>query len=314
MIMEYDMNLKRRIESLFPKIYHVLREIKQEVNYRRRKAVDPSLYPQLLEKRYYELTGRVMDINNPVTYSEKIQWLKLYDPNPLRSMLTDKVAVRQWVSEIVGDKYLVPCYGIYDSFDEIDFDVLPDSFVLKTNHASGWNIVVKDKATLDIRKAKKAFDRWMSHDYAFWAEFEPHYSGIKPKILIEKYLEDSQGELNDYKFLCFNGKPEFVWVDYERFTNHKRNVYDMHWNIQPWSQFTYPRYEPEGGVPVPDGFDEMVDVAKALCAGFIHVRVDLYNVDGVIYFGEMTFTNGSGFEQLHPFSYEVEIGKLIELP
>ena len=308
------MSLKRVLEPAFPDLYGALREKKQEVNYRRRRKTNPSLYPELLEKRYFEITGRQMDILHPKTYSEKIQWLKLYDPNPLRTTLTDKVAVRQWVSDVAGEQYLVPCYGVFDSFDEIDFDSLPNAFVLKTNHSSGWNIVVKDKKTFDAKKARKQFQKWMSRDYAFWAEYEPHYSGIKPKILVEQYLEDSNGELNDFKFLCFDGKPEYVWVDYDRFTEHKRNVYDMNWILQPWSQFTYPRYEPVGGVPVPEGFEEMVNLVKKLCPGFIHVRVDLYNVDGRIFFGEMTFTNGSGFEQLHPFEYEVEVGKMIKLP
>ena len=295
-------------------MYLYLQEKKCEYKYKCRKNADPKDYPRLLEKRYFELTGVPMDINHPVTYSQKIQWLKLYDPNKNRSMLTDKVAVRNWIKEKIGEQYLVPIYGVYNSFDEIDFDSLPNQFVLKTNHSSGWNIVVKNKADFDKKKAKKKFDKWMKMDYAFWTEYEPHYSSIVHKIIVEKYMEDSTGNLVDYKFLCFNGKPEFVWVDFDRFENHKRNVYNMNWELQPWSQFTYGNYLPEGGVPVPKGFSDMKKIASILCQGFIHVRVDLYNIDGKIYFGEMTFTNGSGFEQLYPTEYETIIGNYIKLP
>ena len=308
------MRIKKIIKNINPKLYYFLQYKKKEIKYIKRKNTKAKEYPNLLEKRYYELTGIQMDINNPQTYSQKIQWLKLYDPNPNRSMLTDKVAVREWIKRKIGSEYLVPIYGVYNSFDEIEFETLPKQFVMKTNHSSGWNIVVKDKNELDIKKAKKQFNKWMKMDYAFWTEFEPHYSNIAPKILIEKYMEDSSGNLIDYKFLCFDDKPEFVWVDFDRFGNHKRNVYDMDWKLQPWTQFTYANYLPEGGVPVPSGFEDMKRIAKILCQGFIHVRVDLYNIDGRIYFGEMTFTNGSGFEQIYPPKYEKIIGDYIKIP
>lgn len=308
------MSIKSTVKRLWPEGYTYLQEKKKEIAYLKRKSADPKEYPRLLEKRYFEITGKKMDINHPVTYSEKIQWLKLYDPNKERSMLADKVAVRAWIKDKIGEKYLIPIYGVYNSFDEIDFSKLPNQFVLKTNHSSGWNMVVKDKNKFDKKKAKKQFDKWMKMDYAFWTEFEPHYSSIIPKIIVEKYMEDESGNLTDYKFLCFDNKAEFVWVDFDRFSNHKRNVYDMEWNLQPWSQFTYENYLPDGGVPVPNGFEEMKEIANKLCQGFIHVRVDLYNVDGKIYFGEMTFTNGSGFELLYPIEYEKIIGDMIKLP
>ena len=306
------MSIKSIIRKQLPGLHKFLQEKKCEYNYYKRKSAKPEEYPQLLEKRYREITGRNMDIEHPVTYSEKIQWLKLYDPNTNRSMLADKIAVRDWIKTKIGEEYLIPIYGTYDSFDEIDFDKLPDQFVIKTNHSSGWNIVVKDKSTFDRKSAKKKIEKWLSRDYAFWTEYEPHYSGIKPRILIEKYMEDSTGGLTDYKFLCFDSEAKYVWVDFDRFTHHKRNIYDMNWNLQPWNQYTYGNYE--GEVQPPENFDLMKKIANTLCQGFIHVRVDLYNIDGKVYFGEMTFTNGSGFEQLHPYEYEVEIGKLIKRP
>lgn len=307
------MGIKEVLRVRLPKLYNYLQLKKCEVNYKKRKAQDPENYPKLLEKRYKEIVGEEMSMTHPVTYSQKIQWLKLYDPNPLRSQLTDKVAVRSWVKEKIGDEFLIPVYGVYEKFDDIDFDSLPESFVMKTNHSSGWNIVVKDKRKLNKRKARKQMNKWLSMKYGFWTEYEPHYNSIKPKILIEKYMEDASGNLTDYKFLCFDGKAEYVWVDFDRFSNHKRNVYNMKWELQPWSQFTYENYR-GGGVQLPPNFELMHRIANNLSDGFIHVRVDLYNVDGKIYFGEMTFTNGSGFEQLYPKEYEKKIGDLIKLP
>ena len=263
-------------------------------------------------KKFKKAMGKDMDIQNPVTYSEKIQWLKLYDDNKLRTSLTDKVSVREWIKEKIGEEYLIPIIGVYSSFDEIDFERLPERFVIKTNHSSGWNIIVKDKSQFDKKSAKKKINRLLSLNYAFWNEYELHYSDIVPQIIIEHYLEDSNGQLNDYKFLCFQNVCEYVWMDFDRMTNHKRNVYDMNWVLQPWSQFTYGNYM--GEVNKPQNFEEMVHIANILCQGFKHVRVDLYNVDGKIYFGEMTFTNGSGFEGIYPEKYEYELGKKIVLP
>lgn len=253
-----------------------------------------------------------MDLYHPKTYTEKMQWLKLYDPNTMRATLTDKVLVRDWVKDMIGEEYLIPVIGIYNTFDEIDFDQLPNRFVMKTNHSSGWNIVVKDKHQFDKREARRKFNRWLRMDYAYYCQFEIHYSEIKPKIIIEKYMEDKSGGLTDYKFLCFDGKPEFVWVDFDRFSNHKRNVYNLDWELQPWTQFNYGNYE--GEVNPPKNFELMKELATKLCKGFIHVRVDLYNIDGYVYFGEMTFTNGGGMEPLYPYEYDTVVGNLIHLP
>lgn len=279
--------------------------------YKKRRKLNKSQYPVELKKDYEAYTGKKLDLNKPESYSEKIQWLKLFDDNTLRTELSDKVLVREWIKKTIGEEYLIPIYGVYDHFDDINFDELPDQFVIKTNHSSGWNIIVKDKAAFDKKKARKTVEWWLSLDYGLWSEFEIHYTPINPKILIERYTVDSAGELNDYKFLCFNGECKYFWMDFDRMTNHKRNVYDLEWNLQPWNQFTYGNYE--GEIDKPQNFDEMVKIANILCKGFKHVRVDLYNVDGKVYFGEMTFTNGSGFEGIFPEKYDYELGKMIKL-
>lgn len=307
------MNLKYKVGKVIkkanPKIYENISNVLSYIRYLKRKNTPLKKIPMILEKEYRKSMGENFDIHNPKSYSQKIQWLKLYDNNPLRSQLTDKVLVRDWVSQKIGKEYLIPVLGIYDHFDEIDFSKLPNKFVIKTNHSSGWNIIVQDKSKLDKKIARKKIERWLKLDYAYWTEYEIHYSAIKPRIIIEKYMADKKGELNDFKFLCFNGECKYVWMDFDRMTNHKRNVYDMEWNLQPWNQYTYGNYNEI--IEKPINFEKMCYLASVLCKGFKHVRVDLYNIDGKIYFGEMTFTNGSGFEGIYPKEYDYKLGEMI---
>ena len=258
------------------------------------------------------MLGDELNIEKPQKYSEKIQWLKLYDNNNNRTLLTDKAAVRDWIADKIGEEYLIPVIGIYESSAEIEWDKLPEKFVIKLNHGSGWNIIVKDKKKMKVKSIVKQINEWLALDYGFWNAFEIHYSPIKPKIVIEKYVVDSEGKLNDYKFLCFDGQVKYCWVDFDRDTNHKRNVYDEKWVLQEWNQRNYGNYE--GTVECPKNYDVMWNLVGKLCEGFRHVRVDLYNVDGKIYFGEMTFTNGSGFEGIFPVEYEYVLGNMIKLP
>ncbi len=304
--------IKNFLQKKFPGLFINLREMYRLFMHNRRKRIPESKYQYYVGKKYKKIFGCECDFLHPKKYSEKIQWLKLYDDNELRTLLTDKAEVRKWISEKIGDEYLIPLIGIYDSVEDIDFDKLPNQYVIKMNHGSGWNIVVNDKTKVNIKNIKKQINKWMKLNYAFWNAFEIHYSSIKPKIVIEEYVEDSNHELNDYKFLCFDGKVEFFWIDFDRSTNHKRNVYDLNWNLQPWTQRNYGNYE--GQVVKPQNFDKMVEIASVLCKGFRHVRVDLYNVDGKIYFGEMTFTNGSGYEGIYPIEYEYFLGNYIKLP
>lgn len=310
--MSANVHLKSFIKNMAPGVFLSLRETYRTGMHAFRKRVSQEKYPYYVAKKYKKMFGEELDLEHPKKYSEKIQWLKLYDDNSLRTELTDKAAVRDWIEEKIGSEYLIPLIGIYDSVDEIDFDKLPEEYAIKLNHGSGWNIVVDKDHPADVPKIKRQIRKWMKLNYAFWNVFEIHYMPIKPRIVIEKYIVDSKGELNDYKFLCFDGEVKYFWIDFDRNTNHKRNVYDLDWNLQPWSQRDYGNYE--GTVEKPENFDKMVEIADKLCKGFRHVRVDLYNVDGKVYFGEMTFTNGSGYEGIYPREYEYQIGKLIKLP
>lgn len=248
----------------------------------------------------------------PILYTEKIQYSKLFDSNREKSDLTDKWKVREWVKERIGEEYLIPLLGVWNAFEDINFDNLPDKFVLKTNHASATNVIVENKRELDTNKTKKKFNFWMKLDFAYAGKgFEMHYSDINPKIIAEEYIVDSNGELNDYKFLCFNGQPYFCWVDVGRHNDHRRNVYNMKWELQDWRQFSY--LNTDAPLSKPQNFEKMIEIAGMLSKGFAHVRVDLYNVDGKIYFGEMTFTNGKGYELIIPESANKMLGDLWDL-
>lgn len=266
-----------------------------------------------LRRLYKSRIGVDLNLENPVRYTEKIQWSKLYDRDSMRSTLSDKYAVREWIGEKIGDEYLIPLLGVWESPDEIDFDKLPNNFVMKTNNASGTNALVKDKTKENLKRLKRRLRSWLAFENG-WYLFDLQYQDIPPKIIAEKYMIDhgSSRELMDYKFMCFNGTPMYVWVDLDRYTDHRRIVFDLDWKIQPWTQYGYPAVEEI--VEKPQCFDEMVQIAKELSQGFGHVRVDLYSIDNRPYFGEMTFTNGSGFEPIIPDEYDAVLGSMWKLP
>ena len=297
--------LKKKFPGLYDYYQHMKR-MKVLANAKRLESLPEEKYNDLIEKEYLKVFGNILDWNNLRTYTEKMQWEKIYDKNPIKTTLTDKYAVREWVEGKIGKDYLIPLIGVWDSFDNIDFDLMPKQFVLKTNHGTGTNLIVKDKNKINMRRAKRMFDDWMKTDYAFTNSLQLHYRDIKRKIIAEKYLETNLGELQDYKFLCFDGKPCFCWVDLGRYSKHTRTVFDMNWKLQPWTQASYgiANYD----IPMPKNFDMMIDIANILSKGFSHVRVDLYNVDGKIYFGEMTFTNGSGLDPIIPKEYDKVLG------
>ena len=307
------MNIKKVLKQRFSGIYdyhlHLLRK-KKIKQIAKLKQLPKTEYPKMLAARYEAAIGHKLNWDNLQTYTEKMQWAKLYDKNPLKATLTDKYLVREWVEKTIGGEYLIPLLGVWDNFEDIDFSELPDRFVLKTNHGSGTNLIVKDKSKLNLKRVKRMFDDWMKIDYAYNSNFEMHYTDIKPKIIAEKYMETSTGELPDYKFLCFGGKPYYCWVDCGRFTNHTRNVYDLDWKLQSWSQ-CHPINEVI--IEKPAKFETMVMLAQKLSEGLSHVRVDFYNIDGNIYFGEMTFTNASGLERIYPDEWDKRLGELWQL-
>jgi hypothetical protein len=298
-------NIKRFVMNRLPdELAAYLRLLKNDSNQKKQLEEIESI----IDRDYYKLNQRHINWNEPAFYTEKMQYSKIYCANQIRSDLTDKINVRKWVEKKIGKECLVPVIGVYDHFSDIEFDTLPKAFVLKCNHDSGSVTLVPDKSLLtgdQIRKMKKSYDDfYLKRNYGY-VFFEMQYAPIQPHLLIEEYLGEN---IRDYKFMCFNGKPYYCWVDFDRFTNHKRNIYDLNWNMQPFVQLPYTNYDKN--VEKPDSFDQMVELVSILCEGFDHVRVDMFNCNGKIYFGEMTFTNGSGLEVIRPVEWDRKLGDL----
>ncbi len=235
-----------------------------------------------------------LNLEKPTKFTEKIQYRKLFEHNPLYSQLADKYAVREWVKQRIGEEYLIPLLGAWDKAEKIDFDALPNNFVLKTNHACGTNIIIRDKKCINRKQIIEQLNYWLK--YPYWAiSGEFHYKDIKPMILAEEYISQMDGNLFDYKIHCFNSVPTYIQVigdrDIDRHTGKQAN-YDFAWKRLPWISETYPAYSTELEKPIL--LDELYRVSKTLCEGFGYVRVDLYIIDNQIKFGEMTFTPGNG--------------------
>lgn len=264
---------------------------------------------------FYRLRmGEDIDLDHPKTFNQKLQWLKLYDNLPLKTTLADKYSVRRYVAEKIGEEYLVPLLGVWDSFDQIDFSQLPDRFVLKCTHGSNMNIVVRDKSKLDYAMAKRKFDKWMQINYAY-TRFEMNYEKIKPRILAEEMLEadEETGDIPDYKLMCFHGKVKCSFICSERFSKDglKVTFYDSDWSVMPFE-----RHYPRSQYPIskPKNYDKMVELAEKLADDLIFVRVDFYEVQGKIYFGELTFYPGSGVEEFSPAEWDGILGEWIHIP
>lgn len=288
----------------FTLAFYLVKDIYSRIVHKRHINMTYREIEAYISHQHKKIFGCSLDWDNPQTYNEKIHVSKVYMSSPLKTRLSDKYLVREWVREKIGEQYLVPLLGVYDSFDAIDFNALPDKFVIKCSHDSGSVTLVKDKSKINRKLLKRKYDIFMNRNFAYMC-FEMNYRDIRPRILIEAYLGDA---VNDYKFLCFESVPHYCWVDFDRFGDHKRNMYNMNWELQPFNQYHYGNYK--GTVQCPECFNNMKDIAKTLCNGFGHVRVDMYVIDGYIYFGEMTFANGSGFEEITPSEYSYMLGEL----
>lgn len=250
-------------------------------------------------------------MKNPKTYNEKLNWLKLHDHNPLYTTLVDKFEVKSYVQKLIGG-YIIPTLGVWERFDDIDFDRLPNQFVLKCTHDSEGLVVVKDKNLLDKKAAKEKIESALKQNFYYIGREWP-YKNVKPRIIAEQYMEDHvDGELRDYKFFCFNGEPKLMYVASDRSSDHvKFDYYDMEFNHVDLQQ-KYPNaYRP---LRKPDSFDEMIRLAKKLSKGFPHVRIDFYEVDGHTYFGEFTFYHLSGFMPFRPSKWDDIFGEWLQLP
>lgn len=267
-----------------------------------------------LKRKYKAYIGKELDLENPQTFNEKLQWLKLYDRKPIYTTMVDKYAVKQYVAEQIGEEYIIPTLGVWDRFDDIDFDALPDQFVLKCTHDSGGLVICRDKSKLDKVAAKAKIEKFLKREY-FWRQREWPYKNVKPRIIAEQYMEDSKtAELRDYKFFCFNGAVKALFVATERQKageEVKFDFFDPDFNRLPFRQ-GHPNAKTTPEKPV--RLEEMKRLAEALSKGIPHVRVDFYEVDGRVYFGELTFSHFAGLVAFEPEEWDYTFGSWIQLP
>lgn len=273
-------------------------------------------HPNWLSDKLYVQTiwrmvmGYKLDLDHPQTFNEKLQWLKLYDHNPLYTTLVDKYRVKDWVAALIGKEHIIPTLAVYDSVDEIDLNKLPDQFVLKCNHDSGSVYVCKDKLFFDISSIKHKLDQHIQHNF-YWDAREWAYKNVERKIFAETYMQDDHFEdLVTYKFLCFDGKPEVMYATVKT-DDIWENYYDMSFNMLP---IRHGRRTSTTLLDKPTCFDKMITIARKLSQGMTHVRIDLYEVKGVVYFSEFTFYDWGGLIKFDNSQWDHKLGEMIKLP
>lgn len=276
------------------------------------KLLSDECYLKLMYKAY---VGKSLNIKKPVTFSEKIQWLKLYNRNYKFNDMVDKYNSKKYVSDIIGEQYIIPTIGVWDSFDEINFEILPEQFVLKCTHDSHSVYICKNKNSFNIHEAKKIIDKGLNRNgYDYGREWP--YKNVKPRIIVEKYMENNNStDLIDYKFFCFDGRPFLCQVFNNRRTNETIDFFDMNWNhivLQGIAKPYKPFYDKEISKPLT--FENMKKFAAILSRGIPFLRVDFYEIDGHLYYGELTFFPASGFGEFQPDEWNYELGNLIVLP
>lgn len=265
-----------------------------------------------LKLRFRVLVGYSLDLDNPQSFNEKIQWLKLHDHHVEYSQMVDKYEAKKIVSSLIGPQYVIPTLGLWDSVDEIEWNSLPDSFVIKATNDSGGNVICKDKSLFDFKIAPKKLKRNGNRDYSAVSKEYP-YKDVKHRFIAEPFLEDDSGDgLVDYKFFCFDGEVKFLFVATGRLKKDTRfDFYDANYCFLPVIN-GHPNAD---NLPSkPKNFDEMKEVASRLSKGIPHVRIDLYNIDGRIYFGEFTFFHNSGLVPFSPQKWDYVFGSFLHLP
>lgn len=278
-------------------------------------------FPWLIkdDKKYIQFIWKYrmnypLNLDNPQTYNEKLQWLKLYNRNPEYTIMVDKYLVKEYVANMIGKEHIIPTIGVWDNIDNIDFDNLPQQFVLKCTHDSGGLVICKNKANLDIVKAKNKLKKSFKTNFYLLGREWP-YKDVRPRIIAEQYMVDESGyELKDYKFFCFDGEPKMLYIATDRYNPYKKtkfDFYDLEFNHLPF-KLGHPNSRKELKKPL--GFDDMLKYARVLSKGIPHVRVDFYEINGMIYFGELTFFQDCGFVPFEPQEWDYKLGELIKLP
>ena len=272
------------------------------------KQIPDELYLRIM---YKGVTGKTLHLNPPVTYNEKLQWLKLHNRRPIFTQMVDKYEARKYIAEHVGEEYLIPLLGVWNSAEEIDINALPNQFVLKCTHDCEGLAVCKDKGSFDFEEAKNKLKVALSRNFYYQGREWP-YKNVVPRIIAEKYMHDEgEDQLTDYKVFNFNGVPRIIQVDYDRFNGHKRQFFDAKWNHMDVS-FHFPS-DTKKEIPKPVCFDEMINNAKVLSKGLPHLRTDFYVIGERLYIGELTFFHGTGMGRWWPDSFDAEMGTWLDL-
>ena len=262
---------------------------------------------------FWARMGTRLNLENPQTFNEKLQWLKLYDRKPEYTVMVDKYLVRDYIAQTIGEEYLIPLLGVWDDPEEIDFEALPQQFVLKCNHNSGLGMCIcKDKETLDIPKVKRELKRGLQQNYYLTGREWP-YKDVPRKIICEKYMSDGNtAGLTDYKFMCFHGQVKCIFTCTDR---HMENGLKVTFFDTNWNKLSFIRHYPSSSqdIPAPQNFILMKKLAEKLAQGIPFVRVDFYEIDGRVYFGELTFFPGSGMEDFSPIAWDYKIGEWVKM-
>lgn len=264
-------------------------------------------------KNFYKFKlGKKLDLNNPKTFNEKLQWLKLNDRKDIYNIMVDKYEAKKYVANIIGEEHIIPTLGIYDNFDDIDFDKLPKQFVIKCTHDSGGVVVVNDKSKLDIKKVRKKIDKLLKRNFYFYSREWP-YKNIKHRIIIEPYLEDQRyKELRDYKFFCFSGEPKLMFIASNRQGEGDTyfDFFDMNYN-----HLDIINGHPNSSIELekPKNFTKMIEFSRKLSNNLMHIRVDFYEINGKVYFGELTFYHWSGMVKFEPEKWDEILGNWLVL-
>ncbi len=270
-----------------------------------------------LKAMYFLRMRKKLNLNNPVTLNEKLQWLKLYDRKPIYSEMVDKYAAKEYAANLIGREHIIPTIGVWDTFDEIDIESLPEQFVLKCTHDSGGLVICRDKARFNNEAARVKIESSLKRKF-FYVGREWPYKNVKPRIIAEPYMVDGEEDENniglvDYKFFCFHGKPKFLYVS-QNLTNHdiaRISFVSLEWENEPFWRNDYTPFEE---LPVkPTMLDQMAEYASVLAKGHRFLRVDLYQINGEIYFSEFTFTPCNGMIPFEPSEWDVKLGELLEL-
>lgn len=294
------------------KAIKALKQPRKLLYYTTVKLVDLLPDSTYLKLIFYARLGYRLNLKSPKTFNEKIQWLKLYDKHPEYTRMVDKVDAKEYVASIIGQEYIIPTFGVWDSIQDIDWEKLPQQFVVKSTNDSGGVVVCKDKSLFNVDKAVEKLQRTGNRDYTKINKEYP-YHNVSHRYIAEQYLEDESGfELKDYKIFCFNGVPKFLFVATGRQQNDTRfDFFDCEFNHLPVKN-GHPNADIQPTKP--QNFEEMLEIASRLSQGIPHVRVDLYNVKGRVYFGEMTFFHWSGIVPFEPIEWDYKFGEYIKLP